>query len=512
MLDLGKIMLLPRGSYAATETYERLDLVEHNGYSYIALKTVKGISPSADGVNWQLHSSGGGASSWNDLEDKPFHEERIVSYVIEDFTFDASELSNGGIVIETQNPLEVGKTYKINVNGAERSYVAQEFSGSVYIGNSYGIGSTDDGFPYGFVQMSGSTEGEFLAFEKPTEGSFVVSIEGDTTTVIHTLEAKFVEGMYYEEGEQKEIFPLTKAVTGETDETVSLAYMPDDGMFMFSANITWDIVAGKTYMVSMNGAEYSCEAVSINIDGVPAVALGDVYTAFGGELGGVPTGEPFLILTVPPGTSDFFSATGILLIEPPTELTIGISEDGVIHKVASKFLDLDWLPIMNATPVTKFTFDGEIPSQGLITTAYGEHSGFFEVKSGEKYTITVNDDVYECVGVATQNEGITIGYLGNMALYNSSSADTGEPFIFVIVCKDGEPQSTSVLKFTEEYYEVEVHMKVEGYVYTPNKMPEKYLPESVESVVLRSSTEGSTKKFRLTVDDSGTIIATEVTG
>lgn len=42
------------------------------------------------------------------------------------------------------------------------------------------------------------------------------------------------------------------------------------------------------------------------------------------------------------------------------------------------------------------------------------------------------------------------------------------------------------------------------------KMPEKFLPESVESVILRSSTAGSTKKFKLTVDDSGAITATEV--
>ena len=44
-----------------------------------------------------------------------------------------------------------------------------------------------------------------------------------------------------------------------------------------------------------------------------------------------------------------------------------------------------------------------------------------------------------------------------------------------------------------------------------NKMPEKFMPESVEGVVIRSSTEGSTKKFKLTVDDTGAIKATEIT-
>ena len=51
-------------------------------------------------------------------------------------------------------------------------------------------------------------------------------------------------------------------------------------------------------------------------------------------------------------------------------------------------------------------------------------------------------------------------------------------------------------------------------VFTPSapmkKLDEKYLPESVEGVVMRSITDGSTKKFKITVDDSGTITATEV--
>lgn len=42
-------------------------------------------------------------------------------------------------------------------------------------------------------------------------------------------------------------------------------------------------------------------------------------------------------------------------------------------------------------------------------------------------------------------------------------------------------------------------------------LDEKYLPESVDGVVIRSSTADSTKKFKLTIDDSGTISATEVT-
>lgn len=45
---------------------------------------------------------------------------------------------------------------------------------------------------------------------------------------------------------------------------------------------------------------------------------------------------------------------------------------------------------------------------------------------------------------------------------------------------------------------------------TIHPLDEKFLPESVDGVIIRSSTEGSTKKFKLTVDDAGTVTATEV--
>ena len=43
------------------------------------------------------------------------------------------------------------------------------------------------------------------------------------------------------------------------------------------------------------------------------------------------------------------------------------------------------------------------------------------------------------------------------------------------------------------------------------KLDEKFLPESVDGVVVRSSTVDSTKLFKITVDDTGAITATEVT-
>lgn len=54
MADAGKIVITPKGAYSSTATYEWLDEVTYDGKAYIALKTVTGVTPSDDGVNWRL--------------------------------------------------------------------------------------------------------------------------------------------------------------------------------------------------------------------------------------------------------------------------------------------------------------------------------------------------------------------------------------------------------------------------------------------------------------------------
>ena len=46
MASAGRILILPKGNYNAETEYEALDLVFHNGASWVAKKSVKGITPS----------------------------------------------------------------------------------------------------------------------------------------------------------------------------------------------------------------------------------------------------------------------------------------------------------------------------------------------------------------------------------------------------------------------------------------------------------------------------------
>lgn len=51
----------------------------------------------------------------------------------------------------------------------------------------------------------------------------------------------------------------------------------------------------------------------------------------------------------------------------------------------------------------------------------------------------------------------------------------------------------------------------DGNIETIKTIDPKYIPSELNEIILPSSTSGSSKKFKITVDDSGAISATEVT-
>ena len=56
---LGKVTCTPRGAYSASTAYEVLDIVSYMGGSYMALKSVQGVTPSNDGTNWMMLAAKG---------------------------------------------------------------------------------------------------------------------------------------------------------------------------------------------------------------------------------------------------------------------------------------------------------------------------------------------------------------------------------------------------------------------------------------------------------------------
>ena len=58
-IDLGRITPTYRGSYETNTSYNELDIVEFNGSSYIARKSVTGVTPGTDDASWGLIANQG---------------------------------------------------------------------------------------------------------------------------------------------------------------------------------------------------------------------------------------------------------------------------------------------------------------------------------------------------------------------------------------------------------------------------------------------------------------------
>ena len=124
----------------------------------------------------------------------------------------------------------------------------------------------------------------------------------------------------------------------------------------------------------------------------------------------------------------------------------------------------------------------------------------FEIVEGQTYTVNWDGTEYECVGVVIEFQPA----LGNLSIMDKGS-DTGEPFLYAYNAR----QHSGMFVALDTSASHTISVKTIGEVVTP--MAEEFLPSEVNELIMNSSTPDSTKKFRITVDDSGTLKATEVT-
>lgn len=129
---------------------------------------------------------------------------------------------------------------------------------------------------------------------------------------------------------------------------------------------------------------------------------------------------------------------------------------------------------------------------------------------GETCKVVWNGAVYECeVQHLEGDDDYSVTALGDASRYPGMGALTGNGESFGlahIAYSDGT--STLIVISNEQLTSVSVSVTQGDEIVTT--IDPKYLPESVDAIVIRSSTAGSIKKFRVTVDDNGTLSAAEV--
>lgn len=232
-----------------------------------------------------------GASSWNDLTDKPFYSEYEEVEIFSERTFTTADLNPdlGGLIIEDFPQLVDGDTYVVNFNGVDYScaYTGQTESYMGLLGNALiagveGVEDTGEPFIFG-VDENGSLFGTpivMLITMDMVDGSmtesttWTFSIKGVVET-IHKLDKKYIDSDF--------IFERTVV-----EETIC-----ENRRIIISNGITiihtgdLGIEKGLEVTIDIDGIEYAC--VWKEIDGV--LYAGNVSIIVGGE----DTGEPLCL-------------------------------------------------------------------------------------------------------------------------------------------------------------------------------------------------------------------------
>ena len=84
MAIAGRILIMPKGAYDESITYEMLDMVSHNGSTWLAKKTCVGIEPSAANEEYWFNMVGFNSADLGKLKEDILKEVDGKGYLTED--------------------------------------------------------------------------------------------------------------------------------------------------------------------------------------------------------------------------------------------------------------------------------------------------------------------------------------------------------------------------------------------------------------------------------------------
>lgn len=300
--------------------------------------------------------------------------------------------------------------------------------------------------------------------------------------------------------------------TGDSVETV-LVEESTVSFTIATANIyrgaistTIELVAGETYKVSWDGVVYEC--VCETVSGLPVIGNMSIIGL------GADTGEPFAIspLVDDHGTNH---GTEIYTLDTSASHAISISTfaSAEVVKIPDKYISDTFRDVVIAGDPLKWSTDDWTKYYGLFQNGKLLKINVVRGSNNEGYVLSMH---YNARAGITQITTITadggLYYLSvnstNKELYWSPVFELDKLYLrYIQTGSDKTPVNR------EEYNRLDL---LNGLSFTTKKANEdafsrKVVLEGDKEIVLSSSTANSTKKFKITVDDSGTISATEVT-
>ena len=259
--------------------------------------------------------------------------------------------------------------------------------------------------------------------------------------------------------------------TGDPVETVlveesTVLFAAAGGVYMGELEPTFVPTVGETYKVSWDGTAYENTCVKLNNLSV----IGNLSLMGAGS----DTGEPFLVAVS--------NGNGIRIGTTDTSASHTISIIGYSKSVVK--INPKYLPMASKTEPGIIAFDNlDNYVLGLVKEEYFNPIEFQVSGYGDKETIE------KC---ANRNNSYGIYMPGKLSGAVLSCYNNSVNKYITSVLSGGE--NIKCYKFSQGSLNAEQLWSI-----------------SKDGVVISSSTANSTKKFKITVDDSGTISATEVT-
>ena len=292
--------------------------------------------------------------------------------------------------------------------------------------------------------------------------------------------------------------------TGDPSETVlveesTVSFSGSDGMYSAQIQSNFEATVGETYKVTWDGATYECVCVNFG----NSLFIGNLSIMGAGS----DTGEPFLmgivngsrieIYTKDASASHTISISGSIaeVVQIPDKYISNIFRDVVIAGDPLYWSENDWTKYYSLFQSGKLLMISDIGSS-----------------NSEGYVLSMS------YSSSVRNMSV-VSSTGNLYELGVNSSSEENKFYWAPIINRGAfyfdyQQTGSDINLVER----EEYRRLEGFgglTFTTKNANEEAVSRNVvlegdKEIILSSSTSGSTKKFRVTVDDSGTLKATEI--
>ena len=297
-------------------------------------------------------------------------------------------------------------------------------------------------------------------------------------------------------------YPTKAMQTTTLMEEQELAFTLSNGFYMATITNAFEIIVGQTYAVKWDGTEYEC---------VGATAGENVYVLGNMSMAGVgaDTGEPFIYAYSATQAAGGFntldtSASHTISVKKIVETVTPMAEEYLPENLATKSDVEATQKVLDGvfSSVATFIFDKQ--TSGRDTFVYNAYN-YYKISDFNP----APEDVISFKGISESGVNYSEIIAGN------NCVGYGD---FIVVASAGDCSLSvtgTVFSFTAPsaglyaiYEENEVNTTAGTGEFTLKPSSENYI--YITGLLLKSSTLGSTKKFKITVDDSGALTATEI--